>query len=421
MTSFALTIGSALARPAHLGLLLWLGLALGCAGPLTREQDSADPPPRASTNLVGPDVQDLVRERCGEHGGMHPEVTALLVAELYAAGVQADNMTEALLHADCGTVAGVLREVVAQGGPEVVGSVAERARALADPSYEPVIAAGVMLGLEQHSADRHVRDRDPQYGMAYFPTRSSGAPLATAPEAATLYQAATPGYGVYTFIVYGADLANLSADDRSRYRELLRVIETYVLDPDGVRERPGALAHAFVIPVEPEAGGKEPRGLAEASTIEALAQGMRAALLTHLRARGPASRAARLAERPGPFLVSSIEPRLLPAQGDGPRLFMDLSEIGAGYFYAIVDAYDRASGGNAAADPLESLAARLQRLFSSGRPSPGTAPSGDWLFWFRPIGENRDATGHTRPLPTEPAADLAGRALSWSCRFEFKG
>lgn len=421
MTSLALTSGPGFARSARLAMLLWLGLTLGCTGPLTNEQVSVDPPLDVSANLPPDRIQALVRERCAERGSADPDFLALLVAELYAADVQADAVTEALLRADCASLAAVIRAVVAQGGPEVVGPVVERARTLTGPTYEPVIAAGVLLGLDQNGADRRAGEREGPYGMVYFPTRGSGAPLATAPAAASLYQAATPGYGVYTFVVYGADLAALSAEDRSRYRELLRVIETYVLDPNGASDDADTVAHAFVIPVEPETSGTHLQAPENASRIEALARDMRAALLAHVRARESVARAERLADRPGPFLVSGVEPRLTPTEGDGPRLVVDLSEVGAGYFYAIVDAYDRSAGPEPARDRLESIVGRLQRLFRSHHRSPQTVTSGEWIFWLQPVGADREATLRVQSVPAQAAAGLAARASSRPYRFEFKG
>jgi hypothetical protein len=68
---------------------------------------------------------------------------------------------------------------------------------------------------------------------------------------------------------------------------------------------------------------------------------MRRDFAAYLRAGGQIALAQRLDRGAGPFLVSSLEPRLVPADAWRPRMFVDLSEIGPEYMYSVVDAYDR--------------------------------------------------------------------------------
>jgi hypothetical protein len=96
-----------------------------------------------------------------------------------------------------------------------------------------------------------------------------------------------------------------------------------------------------------------------------------------LRGQGRAGLAGRLESRPGPFLVSSLEPRLLPSSPDSPRLVADLSAVGSEYLYGVVDAFDRPIPAELQGRP-EGLAAIGERLLALVAPAPGGG-TGDWV------------------------------------------
>jgi hypothetical protein len=110
---------------------------------------------------------------------------------------------------------------------------------------------------------------------------------------------------------------------------------------------------------------------------------MRRELAAYLRRSGQPVLAERLDSAPGPFLVSSLEPRLIPGSPLAVRLIVDLSGIGPEYMYSIVDAYDREIPPKLAGR-VESLLAvrqRLTGLFPGGRIEGGAQPpAGDWVF-----------------------------------------
>lgn len=306
-------------------------------------------------------VQGFVAARCkqaqarGETDFLGP-----LVGDLYAADVDPGTATEALMTSGCGVMASVVREMVAQGGPGVFDPVVDRALSLTGPEMEPVIAAAALVGLGRSAGAADQGRSRPTYGMAYFSTRASEVPLITAREAGQLYREALPGYGLYTFVLYG-DLRALPPADRVRYDELLRVIESYVLAPDGATEAGGAAAHVFLVAVEPRRPGARAGVDPDTSAGAELAAAMRVDFAAHLRAAGHQELARGLLRHAGPFLVSSLEPRLVPANGDGPRLLVDLSAVGAEYLYGIVDAYDRPLV-EQPSDPTEGFRAITRRL-----------------------------------------------------------
>jgi hypothetical protein len=338
-------------------------------------------------------VAEFVATRCREARGRgETAFLEALVRDLYAAGVDPATATETLMAGGCGVVASVVRELVAQGGPEVVDPVVDRALSLTGPEMEPVIAAAALVGLDRPAGAQGQDGWQQTYGMAYFSTRAREAPLITAREAGPLYREALPGYGLYTFVLY-ADLEALPAADRDRYDELLRLIESYVLAPERETEASSASSHAFLVAVEPRRPGARAGVDPGRSTGAGLAAAMRADFAAHLRAAGHAGLARGLRERAGPFLVSSLEPRLVPLGGDAPRLLVDLSDVGAEYLYAVVDAYDRPIA-QAPPEPTTGFAAITQRLRAvfperAGR-GLAAAPE-DWVTLLVPGEAEREA------------------------------
>jgi hypothetical protein len=178
-----------------------------------------------------------------------------------------------------------------------------------------------------------------------------------------------PGYALYTFVLPGDPAAGSAAGDRlAATRELLRVIESYVL-ADGAR------GHSFVVPLSAE---RVDGSLVERAGAEAAAA-MRNQLTGHLRRTGQGGLAARLATSPGPFLVSTLEPRLVPLDPSAARMLVDLSAVGPEYMYSVVDAYDRRISPDIAgrAGSLTALRGRLDGLLSEA--GAAGAPA-DWVF-----------------------------------------
>lgn len=315
---------------------------------------------------------------------------ASLVADLYLSGVDPALGTEALILADCAPVASIVREMVAQGGDEVVDAVVERAFALSGPgterSIETAASAGLALNLgvmaptpsiapvAPASGDSHV------FGMSYFPSRAESPVLETAKTVETLYSHATPGYGIYTFVLLGAGFDPRVKADVSRYAELLRVIETYVLSGDRGAPGPSRGSHAFLVAVQP---GRGDAPLVE-QTGPKLSEPMRADLAGYLRQQGQPVLAQRLVDRPGPFLISSLEPRLMPSDGVAPRLIVDLSAVGPEYMYTLVDAYDQPVPIELSGRPesLSPIRERLLGLFNQPVAAGDLAPAltDAWVF-----------------------------------------
>ncbi len=330
-----------------------------------------------------------------------------LVTDLYLSNVDPALATEALLQGDCGTLAEIVRELVAQGGNEVVAAVVGRALFLGGPSSEATIRAAASSGLNRDLVSP-VQRSEPAleatslaYSMAYFPSRGAESGVATATVVDTLYSNATPGYGVYTFVLPGAGFDPAKEADRARYAELLRVIETYVLAGEQGARGPRAEAHAFLVAIRPDRQGAK---LSEQTAPE-LSTAMRADLIDYLRRRNQPALAARLETLPGPFLVSSLEPRLLPTNELAPRLVTDLSMVGPEYLYAVVDAYDRALPPEQQGRPeaLGGIRERLLALFSRKAAAEDLSPSIKDAWVFR-LG------GPSAAKPGEPAAATPGAA-----------
>ena len=111
-----------------------------------------------------------------------------------------------------------------------------------------------------------------------------------------------------------------------------------------------------------------------------LSASMRDALAKYFDQTSRPSLAIRLRKHSGPFLVSSLEPRLVPGNTKAPRLLTDLSDVGPEYMYAVVDAYDRriSDDGAGSAASFEPIRKRLVELFTLvDATTGGNAPDAD--------------------------------------------
>lgn len=305
---------------------------------------------------------------------------AAVVSELYLAAVDPAQATEALILGDCGSVEAIVRELVAQGGYQVVAPVSSRASLLGGAEAQRLIEVAVAAGLDRARAAAGSSGQAPSpgtypYAMAHFSSQSKAATLAGADALNTLYASGTPGFGLYTFVLVGPGAPARNGANQARSRELLRVIETYVPGQEEGRARPDI--HAFLVAVHPE---RADLPLSDQTGPE-LSDPMRRQLAQALRAAGQGPLARRLETRPGPFLITSPEPRLLPDGSGSPRLVVDLTGVGSEYLFALVDAFDQPVPLGAKGAGLESLRQRLLRLPLG----PDGAPAGndDWVFRIR--------------------------------------
>ncbi len=347
-----------------------------------------------------------VGARCAA-GQPDQELLPSLVSDLYLSGVDPADAAEALMLGNCGPPASIVRELVAQGGGEAVAPVVTRALLLVGPDRRAIIESAASSGLELNGDELRPRpegggDDSHSYAMAYFPSRAAVMGLETAGAVDTLYTEAAPGYGIYTFVVLGASARE--EKDRARTTELLRVIESYVLAEQGIRD-PSPEVHSFLVPVHPQRG-KAP--LAD-QTDPDLSEPVRRALAGYLRRQGQDALAERLESGPGPFLVSSPEPRLIPTSSESPWLITDLSTVGSAYLYAVVDAFDRPIPPEPS-ERQEGLAQIRQRLIELF-PRPGSGPAQhssaeDWVF---PLGRG-SGTASAGGLSEPPPAARGGGA-----------
>lgn len=321
------------------------------------------------------DLQEQVAAICqASRSTREPVALSSLVSDLYTSGVEPAEAAEALILGGCASPEAIVLELVAQGGYSVVDAVTSRALLLGGAETERGIAAAVAAGLDRaiRTPDASVSAQDGfPYAMAYFSARSSAAALAGADALNVLYDDATPGFGLYTFVLLGAGFSK-QEPAQVRAGELLRVIETYV--PGDGSGSPSPEAHAFLIAVHPERAGL-PLG---DQTGPELSDPVRRRLATEVRRLGLGVLARRLETRPGPFLVTSPEPRLIPQGSGSPRLVTDLSGMGKAYLYGVVDALDRPvpPGANGVG-----LGAIQQRLLALPRgDDPGGAAGGTWVF-----------------------------------------
>ena len=225
------------------------------------------------------------------------------------------------------------------------------------------------------------------YALAYFPA-PAGDGLVRADSAAALYAGALPGYGLYTFVIGGSDPAADGAAP-ALYPELLRTIETYVIDepPDG-SDAGAAGVHVFLVPVHPRAATGT---LAERAT-PAASEAMRGALARQLRLHGRSELADRLEHGRGPFLITSPRPVLLPAEAAAPRLVADLSTLGPEYMYPVVDAYDRPipSASLGREQSLEAIRQRLLEILPDRSVDAGAAAPSS-TAWVELVGGGQAA------------------------------
>lgn len=390
------------------------GEALGISAPAQGPAELSGAGPAFVTYSDDPaELRAQVAVRCGE-ARLANEQDSLpgLVTDLYLSSVDPAQATEALVKGSCGSLADIVREMVAQGGDDAVAPVINRALFLTGPGAEGIIESAASSGLErnvaglgQHSGP--TRAGNPlSYSMAYFPSRGEPGQVQSSAAASNLYTNATPGYGVYTFVLLGSGFGGPSELDKARYAELLRVIETYVLAADEGRQGPSADAHAFLIAVHPDRQGA---ALLDQTGAD-LSEPMRREYAQLLRRQGESALAQRIDGGAGPFLVSSPEPRLLPTRADSPRLVTDLSEIGPEYMYAVIDAYDRrvpedARGG---VEGLAQIQGRLLGLFTSRLADRDLDPAikDAWVFLLGPAATPAEGVAES---PTERPAPSAAR------------
>lgn len=234
------------------------------------------------------------------------------------------------------------------------------------------------------------------YAMAYFPA-PSGVAIERANRLAELYADARAGYGLYSFLLGGPSDARMPSAVAA-YGELLRVIDTYVMsdEPSAGDDRAGR--HGFLVPVEVLGAGAE--GELYQRVRPRLSTPMQAVLARQLRLFGHVALADRLEQSPGPFLVTSVRPALLPLDARQPLLIVDLQPLGPEYMYSVVDAYDRpipsATLGRRAS--LAAIERRLQAIFPSPEVDSGAAPApAEAWIWLLPDSAQARAVIPARP------------------------
>jgi len=219
------------------------------------------------------------------------------------------------------------------------------------------------------------------YAMAYFPS-PSGVETERANSLGELYGDARPGYGLYTFVL-GGPVGASSAANADAYDELLRVIETYVLNnPEGSSDSGGR--HGFLIQVDAAKRPDEaPLELVD-RTQPGISLQIQSVLARQLRVLGQVELADRLEHSDGPFLVTSLQPSLIPRSEPMPLLIVDLHDLGPEYMYPLIDAYDRPIPPDLLGRPqsLSAIGRRIQAMFPNRRIDSGAAPppSGEWIW-----------------------------------------
>ena len=368
-----------------------------------------------------PVLREQVAERCASRPAGITEESLLqsLVVDLDAGGVEPALAADALIAGRCGDLADIVTEVVALGGEDAAMPVMQQAIALAGTGSELIVERAAAAGLLRAGRARvtpgpvaapSFTATDGDYAMLYFPP---GRELNAVPGGTSLTELlgnAEPGFGIYTYILGGSDAGSgqvgaggpaAETAGLATYLELLRVVESYVLAAGSGAGRPDRGAHAFLVPVH---AGREGAALVDRIGPEAAAA-MRRELAAYLRRGGQPVLAARLATAPGPFLVSSLEPRLVPGSPEAVRMIVDLSGIGPEYMYSIVDVYDQAIS-TKAAGRVESLLAVRQRLDGvlrgRAREGGGASPAGDWIFM---LGREADTRADGRAGARLAAAD----------------
>lgn len=237
------------------------------------------------------------------------------------------------------------------------------------------------------------------YAMAYYPS-PSGVETERANSLGALYGDARPGYGLYTFVLGGPVGASSDAD-ADAYQELLRVIETYVLNAPAENEREGR--HGFLIQVDPiQLTDEESAELGLAQLARpGLSLQMQTVLARQLRMFGLPALADRLEHSQGPFLVTSLQPGLIPLSEPKPLLIVDLHDLGPEYMYSLVDAYDRPIPPDLVGRPasLSAIGRRIQAMFPNRRVDSGAAPppSGEWIWMVGMPGQSDRLRAATSP------------------------
>jgi hypothetical protein len=369
-----------------------------------------------------PFLRTIVAERCANRPPGLSERSLLrgLVVDLYREGIDPATATDALILARCGDLADIVTEMVAGGGELAAMPVIDSAILLAGREAAVVVERAAARGLMRAGRERVAAQRTlspplagagDDYAMLYFPVGEGASRAEQTPGTVAQGLGAAPaGYGIYTFILAGDLASGANEGERaSAYDELLRVIETYVT-PGVPDDWLPAERHTFLLP----ASRTRPEAAAAVRAGAGLSAAMRDALTDHLRRVGQGPVAARLATSPGPFLISSLEPRLVPVGTQAARLVVDLSDIGPEYMYSLVDAYDRriSRADSGRVDSLRRVRARLDALLPNTTAS-ATSVSGDadWVFLIeRRTPSAADAASNQRPTPR---LAFAG-AVSWS-------
>lgn len=152
-----------------------------------------------------------------------------------------------------------------------------------------------------------------------------------------------PGYGMYTYVLFGRKLkppGRLRAETLRRYESLLRAIHLSTLSAreSGIDEEERQVKQAtnlFLIPLASEMGEPTPHNYDGTLSLRILA-------LTGRKVRPHASAlAAQLSTGEGPFLVSTLSPMEEMSPENFSLLYADLSTTNAAAMAEIVGAYKR--------------------------------------------------------------------------------
>lgn len=331
-----------------------------------------------------------------------------LVADLYFSGVEPAVATEALILEKCGTAPEVVSEMVARGGEATAALIVERAQTLQGNSAASALTAAMHAGLARaiylHNDDTATSPAQlPAYGMVYFPAAGEFSKVDTAIALNRLYEDAIPGYGLYTFVLMGHLETKTNPVAQQRAQELLRVIETYIT-ADEQHADPNAETPAFLIPIHPEKIGQK---LIEQVAFD-LSATMRQHLTLTLRRNGHTRLATQIEKGAGPFLVSSLEPRLTPTTPNAPHLITDLSQIGTEHLYGIIDAYDRPIPFASSGQP-ESLVLIKERLLALPIKTPVEKKASNnttWVSWLGQLKAENTAAARREVFNVEPFSEF---------------
>ncbi|KAA6183589.1 hypothetical protein F2Q65_15470 [Thiohalocapsa marina] len=338
---------------------------------------------------AGDRLRMAVAVRCAARTFDEDQLSAL-VAELQARGVHPGEATEALLWGNCGRLERVVRELVAQGGTAAMPWVVERAIDIAGGESAVLVDLAAAEGLAKYRrgagrGELTGRGRKPTVGEQRVPVLAHFPPRPLQPSV----PAAVPGYGLYTHVLFAGPAAQARGRGVDGGDELLRVIETYVLEGESrgpglesvAGSGPDPAAHTFLVPVYADV---RDAGLVERANADLSAQ-LLTTLVGYLDAADQPELARRLRAGRGPFLVSGLEPSLLPGTPDAARMVVDLGSVGPEYMYSVVDAYDRRIAPELLGRPesLMALRDRLVAIFpSSAIDARAGAPADDWIAFL---------------------------------------